>query len=260
MPDQKVIRILNVVSLVVFGVLIVWLVADQGCHTVSNRPNDSISTSKVDVEHVLRQINGLNVLTNLLVAVPGIMLLLMGLPLEGGMLLLCTGMSCMWHASGWKSVGVLDQIVASFTCFTALLIFFRICQVRGYPEFTAFYLTLPAAGVLMLLAGSADFVTNDGSCKPSGSTMYITNRISHSLWHVISGALFFILTIELLRTPDLLPNRRLAGTVHTRDAKMRMRTWRTRGDFSKGPSATIIGGLLADIFTDARETHLLQKQ
>lgn len=245
---QMVMRIFNSVALFALGILLVCLVASQGCHKVHTHPAECDVNERVDVEQLLRHVNGLNVLTNVLIAVPGIMLLVLGLPLEGTIVLMCTMFSCLWHASGWRTFGVVDQIFASLTAITMLLIFLRICQVRGYPEFTAFYLVLPLVGLMMFAAGDSPFITNDGSPRPNAPTAVAFRLVSHTLWHVLSAALFMVLVAELLRTPYLLPNRRLANTVSARDAQMRLRTWRARGKLGRGFNMTIVGGLFADLF------------
>jgi hypothetical protein len=247
--------VLNVVALVTICALVVWLSTSQGCHTVPSRPNDAESAAEVDLEHVLRQINGLNVMSNLLIAVPGIILLIMGLPLEGGLVMVCAFFSTLWHATGWRSFAIVDKIFAILTLCSMVLVFLRICQVRGYPELSAFYLILPAACALMYLGGDAACIANDGSLRPANAqTLFLTGRISHAIWHVLVGAVFMVLVIELLRTPDLIPNRLLANTVRARDAQMHLRTWRMRGMLGKGPNPTIIGGLVVDLFSKSRRS------
>jgi hypothetical protein len=249
--SQIVLAVVNVVVLILLAGGLVWLVAEQGCHHQVPPVTSETQQQQVDVRHVLRHIDGLNVITNLLIAVPGVMFLVMGFVLEGSLVLLCSLASCLWHGTGSWAYGVLDQVMASLTAITMLLVFLRICQSRGYPEFSAFYLILPAAAVLMYAAGDARFIANtidEGEDRrPSPATAYVEQRVAHALWHVLVGAVFMVLAVELLRTPDLLPNRRLASTSHARDSSMRARTWRARGSVGKGPNPTILGGLLADL-------------
>ena len=237
-------RFLNAVLLVGLTVLILWTAFKQACY---NQPHEQYGNNSMSVDHVLRHIHGLNILTNLLLAVPGLMLAVMGFPLEGCIVILTALFSCLWHASGWKIFGMCDQILASLTLVTMMLIFLRICQTRGYPEFTCFFLVLPAVGMLMFSTGDSAHIANSGSTAPNEETCFVAGRMSHSLWHVLSAATFFVLALELLRTPDLLPNRPLASAVQTRDYQMKLRTWRTRGCKGLGPSSTVIGGLLQDL-------------
>lgn len=239
-------RFLNAVLLVGLTGAIVWTAVKQACY---NQPHGQYGNHSVNVDHVLRHIHGLNVLTNLLLAVPGLMLAVMGFPLEGCIVILTALFSCLWHASGWQIFGVCDQFFASLTLVTMMLIFLRICQARGYPEFTCFFLVLPAVGLLMFSTGDSAHIANDGSVVRNDETCFVAGRMSHSLWHVLSAATFFVLALELLRTPDLLPNRPLASAVQTRDYQMKLRTWRTRGNKGLGPSSTVFGGLLQDLFS-----------
>jgi hypothetical protein len=180
-------------------------------------------------------------MTNLLIAVPGLLLIVMGFPFEGIVVTLCAATSCIWHATGWNGMAIADDLFAVLSFLALLMSFLRVVQVRGWPEFSAFYLTIPFAG-LLAFAGSGVLASKNVSPE----TAFITDRIAHTLWHVLVASTFFLILSEIQRVPGLLPNRALREAIRARDEKMRRRLWRIHGE-NGSPYISLAYGLVRDL-------------
>jgi len=242
--NPHAVRGINAAILIALSIGIVCVVATQGCATLPPRPTTEQSQETVDIEYILRYVNGLNVLTNVLIAVPGIMLLIMGFPFEGLIVLLCAVFSCLWHGSGWDVFGIFDVVFASLAMIVLLAIFLRICQFRGAPEFWSFYLVLPVIGILCFACAGDSWISGDTE-KCNDATVFIAHRTVHIIWHVLTAACFFVMVIELMKVPHLMPNQRLSDTIITRNMRASYRNWKTRGSLAPNPS--IIAGIFADL-------------
>ncbi len=75
--NPHIIKVINAALLIVFSIAIVCVVATQGCARLPPRPTTEHDKESVDVEFVLRYVNGLNVLTNVLISIPGLILLVL---------------------------------------------------------------------------------------------------------------------------------------------------------------------------------------
>jgi hypothetical protein len=203
--------LVQVIVLLIVILVVVYVAVTKSCSHVSPIPPAGLADA--DIEKVADFINSLNIITNLLIAVPGIMLLVMGFPVEGGLVVLCSIFSCLWHATGYRSFAVLDTVFAVLAMLAVALAFLRVMQVRGYPEFTAFYLTLPLAALLFFVVGGHSHTAKE-------STLFITDRISHIIWHTLVAASFFLVALEVSRVPSLLPNRRLADAIRVKNLRM----------------------------------------
>lgn len=233
--------LLNTLAILVLSGLAIWFVAIKGCSSVPHRPLTREEYAGVDVNELLAFVDTLNVITNLLIAIPGIMLLVMGFPLEGGIVLLCGVFSCLWHAIGLRGFAIADVLFAILSFATMCLGYCRIAQLRGWPEFTAFYMAVPFAGMMAFVGGNA-FVGKD----VNSHTRFLTDRIAHSLWHVLVAACFYLVVMELQRVPELLPNRLLRETIRVRDEKMRRNVWEREGAHGS-PSKSLVYGVFRDL-------------
>ena len=233
--------LLSTLAILVLSGLAIWFVAIKGCSSVPHRPLTREEYAGVDVNELLAFVDTLNVITNLLIAIPGIMLLVMGFPLEGGIVLLCGVFSCLWHATGLRGFAIADGLLAVLSFATMCLGYCRIAQLRGWPEFTAFYMAVPFAG-MMAFVGSNAFVGKD----VNSHTRFLTDRIAHSLWHVLVAASFYLVVMELQRVPELLPNRLLRETIRVRDEKMRRNLWEREGAHGS-PSRSLVYGVFRDL-------------
>ena len=244
--NPHIIRGINAALLIAFAIAIVCVVATQGCATLPPRPTTEHAKESVDIEFIVRYVNGLNVLTNVLIAVPGLMLLIMGFTFEGLIVILCAVFSCLWHGSGWYAFGIIDVIFASLSMLVLLTIFLRICQIRGAPEFWAFYLILPVIGVMCFACVGDNWVVGGGTeqIECNDATSFITHRTAHVIWHVLTAACFFVLVIELMRVPNILPNQRLADTITTRNIRAQYRVLKSK---TGRPNVSIVAGLIADL-------------
>ena len=150
----------------------------------------------------------LNILSNAIFCVPALALYVLGFPGEATVLLVLAMLSTMWHATGQHAWGALDVIFAGMAFVVMLLVLLRVVQVRGWPLFAAYYLTLPLLGLLAFGAIRTD----------AGPAEFVRDRICHTLWHVLVAAGFLFITLEVARTPALLPNRAAAAYTRGRDA------------------------------------------
>jgi hypothetical protein len=233
--------VLNALAIIVLFCLTIWLVVHKGCNSVPPRPLTVGEQAGVDVSTLLEFVDALNVVTNLLIVVPGLMMAVMGFPIEGGVVLLCGVFSCLWHATGIRGFAVADGLLATLAFITMFLGYCRIVQLRGWPEFTAFYVAVPLAGMLAFVGGNA-FVGKD----VSDHTRFITDRMAHSLWHVLVAASFYLVVMELQRVPGLIPNRPLREAIRARDEKMRRSLWKQEGAHGS-PPASLVYGLFRDL-------------
>ncbi len=232
------VRLLNALAIIGLILVAVYFIVMRGCNKRAPHPATPGAADGLDPSELLDFIDSLNVLTNVLIAIPGVMFAVMGFAFEGSLLVLTAIFSCLWHASGWKLFEVADTALACATFAAMLTGFLRVCQVRGFPEFGAFYVALPVGALIF-------FGANTSPCQEKG-TSYAKDRISHVVWHVMAAVCFVVVAIEVLRTPDLLPNRRLAAAVEFRNADMRARSERSRGGSS--PNRSLVIGLVEDLF------------
>ena len=221
-------HVLNAVFLLAILAVIILLIVNNGCGRFHPKPPGE---AEVDVPAVFAFVNELNVLTNIMIAVPGLMLLVLGFPLEGALVLLCAVMSILWHASGTRVFAVLDYICAALALFVMVCVFLRIVQVRGLPELSPFWLIIPIAAFLAF-----------GGVRQHDDTSYLQSRIAHALWHVLGGVVFLMIVQELLRAPSLLPSRDLRAAIRLTDARMRRRARRYPRSWS------LVVGLFRDLF------------
>lgn len=216
---EGLLTLLNWVFIVVVIVAVMWVALSNNCSQYHPIPTHE-ELEEVDTELVFDLLYELNIYTNLVIAIPGLMLLFMGFVVEGSILILASIFSIMWHVTGEQVWSVLDWIFAALAAFVMVTTLLRIAQVRGWPEYVAFWIVLP---LMALLAWS-------GFDQTSDSTSYIKGRASHSLWHVLNGVTMIILALELLRCVPAVASDRLRRSAVNRDLRM----WKRWGGSRSG--------------------------
>jgi len=94
-----ILTILNAIIIAVLTVIIGVVVANNSCMSFSTS-TELTEMSEVEPLIVYQFVSSLNVITNLLIAVPGLALLVLGFPVEGSLTMLCAIFSIAWHSSG----------------------------------------------------------------------------------------------------------------------------------------------------------------
>ena len=224
--------ILNVVFIITLLVVVIAIVMSNDCASYHPLPTRE-QLDNVDIVSTFRAVYRLNIMTNLMYAIPGLMMMFAGYAVEGGLLVLTALFSTMWHVTGDYVWSVLDWIFAAFSAIAMVFSVLRIVQVRGWPAFGGAWIVLPLMG--LLLWGGLGEVDNE--------TSYINGRAAHMLWHVLTGAAMMMVAIELLKCTPALPNNALRASVLSKDMRMWKR-WERYG----GGSRTV--SLSFDLFKD----------
>ncbi len=228
-------NLLNWVFILVVAGAVLVIALSNNCAHFHPMPTPQ-QLDDVDVNAVFNLVYELNIYTNIVIAIPGLMLLFSGFVVEGTIILLTALFSTMWHVTGEHVWSTLDWIFAALTGLITVMLLLRIAQVRGWPEFVAFWIVLP---LMALIAWS-------GFDQSGSSTNYFRGRVSHALWHVLNGATLIILVVELLRAVPAVPSHRLRHAALNKDVRMWER-WRGSRSVS----------LVFDLFKDlaAPRTH-----
>jgi len=226
-------QVLNAIVLIVVGIGLVALVVVNSCSFFPPLPKEQ-TLEEANGAEVYRFVYALNIVTNVLFAVPGVMLMIMGFPFEGAIYILTAVFSALWHITGSRAMSALDITFSACALLVTVALFLRVVQVRGLPEMWAFYLALPIMAVIMFKAVRGEHVDD-----------WISNRMAHVLWHVLTAALFILVTVELLKTPCLIRNKGLRDAIVLRDQAMWVRA-AERNSCAK-PSVSIIYGLFKDL-------------
>jgi hypothetical protein len=224
--------VLNLVFIVALLAVVIAIVLSNNCTSYHPLPTRE-QLEKVDIVSTFRTVYRLNIMTNLMYVIPGLMIMFAGYVFEGGVLVLTALFSTMWHVTGDYQWRLLDWTFAALSAISMVLAVLRIVQVRGWPEFGGAWLILPLMG--MLLWGGMDDLEDE--------TSYINGRASHMLWHVLTGATMMMVAIELLKCTPALPNRALRASILSKD----MRMWK-RWEGYGGGSRTVSLGF--DLFKD----------
>lgn len=220
---------LNAVFIITILVAVVIFAMLNRCSKFSPIPTAG-ELDGVSVQKTAEFVNTLNIISNIIIVIAGLVVLTLGFPLEGGIFLLTAVFSMMWHASGEIFWSVLDHIFAGLSFIVVTLMYFRIVQVAGWPLLSPFYLALPVLG---LIAFSA--------IKHKSPEDYLNDRISHVSWHVLSGTAFLIVALEYARVPSLVPNRALRKELFQRQRCLWTRPLRSR------PRWSAVVGLFQDL-------------
>ncbi len=187
-------------------VLAVWNTCASYPPRVTQETIDSI-----DRASTVRFVNSLNIVSNLVLVVGGLVVLTIGFPLEAAVFLLAGVFSMLWHASGQTLWKVMDYIFSILSLFVLACLYLRIVQVASWPLLSALYLFLPLLGVVAygaVLGGESD------------STDFLNGRIAHVCWHLLGGAAIILIALEYLRVPCLVRNPWLRRALLAREARM----------------------------------------
>ena len=132
----------------------------------------------------------LNILTNLLFAVAGIIFMVAGYPVEASALFLLTLASTFWHGTHISAWRVCDHVMCLINAMIFLGVFFRLVCINGWPILSVLYIGL-------ILAGAVCFSIHD----------------LHPFWHILVSMFVFALGIETIYTPGLIANKKLRETM-----------------------------------------------
>ena len=128
-------------------------------------------------------ITALNVLSNVLFAVAGIIFMIAGYPIEASALFLLTMCSTFWHGLGESVWRIADHVFCLLNTVLFLGVFFRLVCINGWPLLSVLYIGL-------ILGGAACFPMHD----------------LHVFWHVLVAMFVFALGIETINSPGLISN------------------------------------------------------
>lgn len=128
----------------------------------------------------------LNIITNLLFALSGIIFMIAGYPVEAMILFLLTMASTFWHGVATSAWRIADHVFCLVAAVIFLGVFFRIVCINGWPLLSILYIAL-------ILGGAYCFSVHS----------------LHIFWHVLVSMFVFALGIEIMYSPGLIPNKAL---------------------------------------------------
>jgi hypothetical protein len=202
------------VSLVV-GVLILCVAIEAfGIYRTSKAVvEDGQKACPCDIEKIIYD---LNVVTNVLIAIPCVMLFIMGFFVPSFILFMCVIFSCLWHATNHSVFRILDVVFAVLAGLCMCLGFLNISLVRGIPEMTSILILFPPMCLIIYR-----YKTLKETMLLSDRVSKTEDRIYHIVWHILVAFTFIVVCMELQRCHKAIPNRLMADTIHAKDILMK---------------------------------------